>query len=150
MGKVDQGFVVLWIARHHFGVPLSYIGFGAQGKQVRDLLHVEDLFELIHLQLADMPAHSGRVYNVGGGRECSVSLLELTDLCRRVTGKKVKLEAEAATRPGDMRIYITDSAHVRAATGWKPCWSIEHIVENIAAWIRDEEAALAPILGVAQ
>lgn len=87
MGKVDQGFAVLWAARHHFGGALSYIGFGGQGKQVQDLLHVEDLFELLRLQLRDLAVHSGQVYNVGGGRDVSVSLLELTGLCRAATGK---------------------------------------------------------------
>ena len=47
MGKVDQGFVVLWLARHLFGGPLSYMGFGGHGLQVRDVLHVDDLYDLI-------------------------------------------------------------------------------------------------------
>jgi CDP-paratose 2-epimerase len=148
MGKVDQGFAVLWVARHHFGGALSYFGFGGQGKQVRDLLHVEDLFELLQLQLANMPAHSGLVYNVGGGRDSSLSLLELTDLCRQATGKTIPVGTVQTTRPGDVRIYITDSSRVRAAAGWKPRWTIERIIESIAAWIRDHEEQLEPILGV--
>ena len=65
IGKVDQGVVSLWVARHSFGLPLDYIGFGGQGKQVRDLLHVDDLFDLIVLQMAAPEAWDGRVYNVG-------------------------------------------------------------------------------------
>ncbi|WP_447602345.1 NAD-dependent epimerase/dehydratase family protein [Nitrospira sp. Nam80] len=148
MGKVDQGFAVLWVARHHFGGALSYFGFGGQGKQVRDLLHVEDLFELIQLQVANMPAHSGLIYNVGGGRDCSVSLMELTGLCRQATGKTIAVGTVEATRPGDVRIYVADSSRVRAAAGWKPRWTIERIIENIAAWVRDHEQQVEPILGV--
>ena len=147
MGKVDQGFAVLWAARHHFGGALSYIGFGGQGKQVRDLLHVEDLFELLRLQLRDLAVHSGQVYNVGGGRDVSVSLLELTGLCRAATGKTIPIHSEASTRPGDVRVYLTDSSKVRAAAGWKPRWTVERIVESIVAWIRERENELRPVLG---
>ena len=52
MGKVDQGVFTYWMLAHHFGRPLSYIGFGGTGKQVRDLLHVDDLVELVDEQLA--------------------------------------------------------------------------------------------------
>jgi CDP-paratose 2-epimerase len=94
-----------------------------------------------------MPAHSGLIYNVGGGLDCSVSLLELTDLCRQATGKKIAVGTVPATRPGDVRIYVTDSSRIRAAAGWKPGWTIERIIESIAAWIRDYEERLEPILG---
>ena len=47
MGKVDQGVFTHWLLAHHFGRPLSYIGFGGEGKQVRDLLHVDDLVDLV-------------------------------------------------------------------------------------------------------
>ena len=53
MGKVDQGVVSLWVLRHYFGKPLSYIGYGGTGKQVRDVLHVDDLCELVEEQLAN-------------------------------------------------------------------------------------------------
>jgi CDP-paratose 2-epimerase len=68
MGKVDQGVFTYWVLAHHFNRPLSYIGFGGAGKQVRDLLHVEDLLDLLELQLT-APAHwDGVTVNVGGGR----------------------------------------------------------------------------------
>ena len=147
MGKVDQGVAVLWVARHHFGGPLSYIGFGGNGKQVRDFLHVEDLFDLLQIQLHNVAAHTGQVYNVGGGPECSASLLELTGLCRQATGKTVPIGRDTSSRPGDVRIYLTDTSKVRTALPWKPRWTIERIIESIAGWIRDHENALRPILG---
>src|ERR1700736_2343975 len=77
MGKVDQGFVVLWAAQHLFGGALSYNGFGGAGLQVRDALHVEDLCRLVRDQAAQIATHRGKTYNVGGGAERSVSLAEL-------------------------------------------------------------------------
>ena len=75
MGKVDQGVFAFWLFHHHFGLPLSYIGFGGTGKQVRDLLHVDDLVELVDEQLSDPDGWAGFVGNVGGGRDHSLSLL---------------------------------------------------------------------------
>ena len=54
---------------------------------------------------------------------------------------------EASTRPGDVRVYLTDSSKVRAAAGWKPRWTVERIVESIVAWIRERENELRPVLG---
>ena len=81
MGKVDQGVFTFWMLAHHFGRPLSYIGFGGEGKQVRDLLHVEDLLELMDEQLGDPARWDGVTANGGGGRSCSLSLRVTTDLC---------------------------------------------------------------------
>ena len=61
MGKVDQGVFTHWMLAHHFRNPLTYIGFGGEGKQVRDLLHVEDLVDLVERQLLD-PAGLGRAH----------------------------------------------------------------------------------------
>ena len=91
MGKADQGVVALWVARHYFNRPLKYIGFGGHGKQVRDLLHIDDLFELIAAQASSSEVWDGRVYNVGGGQDVSVSLAELTELCHAATGQKSML-----------------------------------------------------------
>src|ERR1700730_138213 len=77
MGKVDQGFVILWVARHFWKEDLAYFGYGGKGKQVRDILHVKDLCLLIHKQVAQIASQSGKIYNVGGGADCSVSLAEL-------------------------------------------------------------------------
>jgi CDP-paratose 2-epimerase len=73
MGKVDQGFVVLWAARHLFGGPLSYNGFGGAGLQVRDALHVDDLFRLIRDQVEQMPAHKWWEKSRAGMKEAVVN-----------------------------------------------------------------------------
>lgn len=146
MGKVDQGVVVLWAAKHIYKKELSYIGFGGSGKQVRDMLHVRDLFELLTLQLKEIEQINGEVFNVGGGLENSASLAELTELCREATGENIKISRQADTRPGDIRIYITDNSKVSKRFGWTPKVELPKIIEEIALWIRANQVALAPIL----
>jgi nucleoside-diphosphate-sugar epimerase len=139
MGKVDQGVVTLWVARHHFGLPLRYTGFGGEGKQVRDMLHVQDLFELLLLQARDLSCWDGRVYNVGGGTEVSASLAELTALCRGMTGREVPLGGDPTTSPVDLRIYLTDHRRVSRDYSWAPRHSVAQILDDILGWVRHNE-----------
>jgi CDP-paratose 2-epimerase len=146
MGKVDQGVLTYWLLAHHFDRPLSYIGFGGNGKQVRDVLHVDDLVELIDEQLRDPDRWSGTVFNVGGGREFSLSLLELTDLCQTITAKRVTVTPSTQERPGDVPLYLSDCAALFAYTAWRPRKGPASILEDTATWIADNEAALRDAL----
>ncbi len=144
-GKVDQGVFTLWMSAHYFKRGLKYIGFGAAGKQVRDLLAISDLCRLIHLQMQNMPTISGRVYNVGGGLEVSLSLRETTELCRKITGNRITIGRDLSTRPGDVKIYITDNSQVTKELGWKPQITSEAILTSIYEWIRENEGDLSKI-----
>ena len=146
MGKVDQGFMVYWITRHIWKKKLKYIGFGGTGKQVRDVLHVEDLGRLIDWQIDHLDQVNGHTLNVGGGYENSVSLKELTRLAAEKTGNVLKVGSEPETRPGDVKIYYTDNSKVRRLTKWKPQISIPAIVEDVATWIHKEQGMIKPIL----
>jgi len=146
MGKVDQGVFVLWVARHLFGGKLSYIGFGGKGKQVRDFVHIDDLFDILDIQANDFDTYDGGVYNVGGGRENSVSLCELTKLCEEVTGRTIEISSVAENRPSDLISFITDCAKIQKLSGWKPRKTARETVAHIAAWIREHERELMPIL----
>ena len=147
MGKVDQGVAALWAARHVYGGSLSYIGYGGTGKQVRDLLHVDDLLDLILYQMDHFEELDGETFNVGGGPKNSVSLCELTDICREISGNTIEIDSEAEDRPGDIRLYITDNSHVTERAGWRPKKGIPTIVQDIVAWLESNEAQLRPILG---
>jgi CDP-paratose 2-epimerase len=147
MGKVDQGVVTLWVARHAFGMPLRYTGYEGCGKQVRDMLHVEDLFELLLRQMEAPSLWDGRVYNVGGGVAVSASLAELTEACREATGRSVPIASERATSPVDLRIYLTDARRVQADFAWQPRRSVKAIVDDIFTWVRANEEPLRAILG---
>ena len=146
MGKADQGVVVLWVARHFWKKELAYFGYGGKGKQVRDILHVDDLCRLIEFQLHHPEEMNGKLFNAGGGTEISVSLKELTAICQRVTGNKVAIREVEEDRAADIRIYVTDNGAVTAATGWAPRISVEQIVTDIYRWIKDNETLLKPIL----
>ena len=137
MGKVDQGVITLWVARHYFGRPLRYTGFGGHGKQVRDILHVHDLFDLLLLQLEAPERWDGRVYNVGGGNDVSVSLRELTELCVQETGKTVPIASVPETAGVDLRIYVTDARKAEVDFGWRPTRGPARIVRDIRAWIEE-------------
>jgi len=136
-GKVDQGVFTLWMLAHYFKRPLKYIGFGGKGKQVRDLLHIEDVFDLIELQLEKINDISGNVFNVGGGGNVNLSLLETTRLCEQITPK---------TRPADLAIYITDNEKVTSTCKWRPNKNAESILKDIFAWIKNNEKVLYNIL----
>jgi CDP-paratose 2-epimerase len=148
MGKTDQGVTTLWVARHYSRKPLSYIGFGGKGNQVRDILHVEDLCSLVVQQLQRMDLWDGRVYNVGGGLSASVSLRELTELCEQVTGNQTVIEPHPETSGVDVRIYITDSTRVRTDFSWTPQYSPIETVGAIHTWIRQNERQLRGVLAL--
>jgi CDP-paratose 2-epimerase len=147
MGKVDQGVVAFWMLAHVFRRPLTYIGFDGTGKQVRDMLHVDDLRELVDLQLSDPGSWAGVVANVGGGPACSTSLLELTELCAEITGNVVDVSAAPEDRPGDIPWYVTDSTRLNGLTSWRPSSTARGILTDVHDWIRrnepEVEAALA-------
>lgn len=147
MGKVDQGVVALWVARHLYRQGLAYIGFGGSGKQVRDILHVDDLFDLLCVEIEHLDVHSGQIYNVGGGAAVSLSLCELTALCQRHTGVTVSVRHDGQTRPNDLIWYVSDCHKVEAATGWRPRRGAEETVADVARWVRDHQVLLEPFLG---
>jgi CDP-paratose 2-epimerase len=146
MGRVDQGVFTHWMLAHHFGRPLSYIGYGGTGKQVRDVLHVDDLVDLILRQLDDPEYWDGVTVNVGGGRDGSLSLREATALCAEISGRVVDVSSSDETRPGDVPIYISDCARLFALTDWRPRRGPRETLADIHAWITTHAQALAAAL----
>lgn len=146
MGKVDQGVMVLWIARHIFKGKLGYFGYGGTGKQVRDVLHVDDLYRLVDWQVHNIDKVNGEILNAGGGVQTSVSLQELTGLCQQATGNKIEIGSVPENRVADLRIYITDNTYVTGKTGWTPQIGMERIVDDITKWIIENQKDLQHIL----
>jgi CDP-paratose 2-epimerase len=146
MGKVDQGVVILWLARHYFKGKLAYIGYGGTGKQTRDVLHISDLVELIDHQIHHLNLFSGKTLNVGGGLDVSFSLQELTRLCVEITGNTIPIENILENRTADLRIYIGDNSYIQSVCGWKPTRNIRQLLEDSFQWIRENETILKNIL----
>ena len=147
MGKVDQGVFTYWLLGHYFGRELRYIGYGGAGKQVRDLLHVDDLVDLVEDQLLRPEHWDGVTVNVGGGPECSLSLLETTALCGELTGNAIAGERTRASRA-----RATCASTCRTARGsgsltdWRPRLSPRRVLEDTLAWVADNERAVRATL----
>jgi CDP-paratose 2-epimerase len=146
MGKVDQGVVVLWVARHFWQGKLGYFGYGGEGKQVRDILHIRDLSRLIDQQIHQIDKYNGEVFNVGGGKEISVSLSELTKICQEITGNTIEITSVPENRVADLRIYLTDNQKINNFANWKPEIKPKEIIQDIYHWIKDNEGSLKSIL----
>lgn len=146
MGKVDQGIAVYWAAAHYWAQPLKYIGFNGKGFQVRDMLHIQDLYDLIDHQMHNFPGYSGNVFNVGGGVQSSASLCELTEICRNITGKATSIQNTLESRKADIPVYISDNSKITNLSGWKPKKNINDIIEDIFQWIDQNEQILKDIL----
>ena len=146
MGKIDQGVVVLWLAKHFWKKELSYIGFGGTGLQVRDMLHVDDLYSLVKLQMQDFSRYEKQIFNVGGGDEVSVSLFELTQFCEEITGNKIHIHSVAENRAADIPLYITDNSKLQSICNWRPEKDSKHILTDIFEWIKSNETSVKKLL----
>ena len=144
-GKTDQGVFTLWVARHHFGGPLSYTGFGGKGLQVRDLLHPQDLLALVKRQIEQLSNLSGKTFNIGGGVHGAVSLREYTSICREVTGRELDIGAVADTAAVDVPWYISDCSRICDELDWQPEKTPDDIARDIHDWIRANEKSLTKI-----
>lgn len=146
MGKVDQGVITLWVARHFWQRDVAYFGYGGTGKQVRDALHIFDLFDLVDYEIHNFDVVNGKTMNAGGGLASSVSLQELTAICAEVTGNKVGASSVMENRKGDIPLYITDNTRITAQTGWAPKRNVKDIITDTFNWIHQNEHQLKPIL----
>jgi len=137
-GTAEQGIFSYWIHAHSQRSPLRYIGFGGHGYQVRDAFHPSDLAELISLQIKRDPgnSHADSIYNAGGGACNSMSIAQLAGWCDERFGKHTP-EVDARPRPFDIPWMVMDSSLATGEFGWKPCRSLESILEEIAAHARE-------------
>jgi CDP-paratose 2-epimerase len=115
-GNEDQGWVAHFVLRTLADEPLTIYGDGAQ---VRDVLHVDDLVRAFLLVREGIDTVSGHAFNVGGGPDSTLSLLELVDLLEELHGTRPTLRF-ADERPGDQRWYVSDTSLLQTVTGWSP------------------------------
>lgn len=136
-GRIDQGIFSYWIYRWLLKRPLSYIGYGGRGLQVRDFIAPRDLTRLLEKQIRSPSAAAPRVLNVGGGLERSMSLLELSHYCASELGPGVTPGSIPETRLYDIPYYVTDSTEAQRVWDWKPEERREETLGAIARWARD-------------
>ena len=135
-GKQDQGFVSLWIWRHLNKKKLSYIGYGGYGNQIRDVLHIDDLCELILLQIKNINKINNKLFTVGGSKTSYTSLSQLTKLCQKITGNKIKMGKVSKTSSYDIPYYLSDNTHVSNTYRWKPKRNINQVVMDTFLWLK--------------
>ena len=146
-GNEDQG----WLA--HFLIALAtgrrLVIYG-DGKQVRDLLHVDDLVRAFQLAHAHLETTAGRVYNIGGGPENSLSVwAELRHQLEMLAGE-VPEPARADWRPGDQPVYVSDTSAARRDFGWAPSIAAPEGIARLWRWIQEHRGPIAETLGASR
>jgi len=134
-GKQDQGFVSLWLWKHINKKKLTYIGFGGKGNQVRDVIHINDVCELISLQIKKIKYLNNIIINAGGGVKNSVSLKKLTKICQDVTSNKIKMFSKKKTSEYDIPYYVTNNSKVKKIYKWQPKSNFLKIIEDMYNWM---------------
>ena len=141
-GKQDQGFVSLWIWRHLMNKNLSYIGYGGWGKQIRDVLHIDDLCKLINLQIKNLKSINNILFTVGGSKKSNTSLENLTKICEKITKNKIKIKRTPKTSIYDIPYFVTDNKKVTKTYKWKPQKNIFDIVNDTYNWLSKNKSIL--------
>ncbi len=134
LGNEDQGWVAHFLFQALAGRPLSIYG---DGKQVRDVLWIDDLVDAFLLARARPAEVAGRPFNVGGGPLNTVSLVELLDLIEEITGARPRVRLEPWRR-ADQRWYVSDTSALRTAVGWTARTSVRDGVSRLHRWAREQ------------
>lgn len=132
-GVEDQGWVAWFLIAAVTGKPITIYG---DGKQVRDLLYVEDLLDAYDAAINQLETAAGKIYNVGGGPDKTMSVWkEFGPILARLFGHPIKVQ-HSDWRPGDQRIYVSDIRKAEAELGWKPAVGVEEGIRRLYDWIQ--------------
>ena len=136
--RTDQGWITLWVISHILKRPLVYYGF--DGNQVRDVLHIDDMINLIDRQLIYLIGKKetsetvNQIYNVGGGPENAISLRKCTEICEEITGNQLKITSDPIPRWADQEIYVSTLDYLKEDFNWQPNKSPETTIRDIYDW----------------
>jgi len=132
MGVEDQGWVAWFIIAAVTGRPITIYG---DGKQVRDVLFVDDLLDVYDAAIAHIDVAAGRVYNIGGGAANTLAVwAEFGPLLERLLGRPIPVSYDD-WRPGDQRVYVSDIGQARRELGWEPRVGVEEGVGRLYEWV---------------
>ncbi len=131
-GTEDQGWVAHFLIQAISGAPITIYG---DGKQVRDILFVEDLVDAMRMLFENAPSlMDGRAFNIGGGVTNTVSLVELIDQIAQLHGQAPDVTF-TDWRTGDQRYFVTDTSNFEAATGWQPRVAVRPGLQALYQWL---------------
>ncbi|KAA9345578.1 SDR family NAD(P)-dependent oxidoreductase [Adhaeribacter soli] len=139
-GTEDQGWVAHFAIRAIEDKPITIYG---DGKQVRDILFVEDLVEAMMMAQKNMGKISGQAFNIGGGVTNTISLLELIEMLGEYRGKRLPLSF-GEWRTGDQHYYVSDIRKFREATGWSPRHNVHQGVARLYKWLSEVRGYAVP------
>jgi len=129
-GKQDQGFISLWLWRHLNKKKLSYVGFDGLGNQVRDVIHVYDVCELILEQINKIDKINNKIFNVGGGIKNSITLKQLTSKVQKITKNNIKIGRKLKTSIYDIPYYVTNNKKIYYYYNWRVKKNIDDILND--------------------
>ncbi len=136
-GIEDQGWVAWFIIAAVSERPITIYG---DGKQVRDVLFIEDLLDAYDAAIARIEHAAGQVYNIGGGPDFTLSIwAEFGPLLERLLGRPIPV-TYGDWRPGDQRVYVSDIRKAARALGWRPRVSPAEGVERLLRWVQAHQA----------
>lgn len=135
MGVEDQGWVAHFVISALHKRPITIYG---NGKQVRDLLHVEDLIKAYERAVENIKTCRGQVYNIGGGKEFSLSVLEAIELIGDLLVKKIKPSFGKA-RSGDQKVFISDNSKLKEHLNWKPKVHYKDGIVELIEWVKKNQ-----------
>lgn len=135
-GTEDQGWVAHFLIRALQGRTITVYG---DGRQVRDILFIDDLVDAFLAAQAHMPELRGRAFNIGGGPQHTLSLLELLSRIEKLQEHAPRV-AHAPWRVGDQRYYVSDTRAFQGATGWRARVSVEDGIARLHEWLREQSA----------
>ena len=138
-GKQDQGFASLWVAKHFFKKRLSYIGFGGKGHQVRDIIHINDVCNIILLQIQNLKKINNQTFNIGGGERNKISLQDLTIKCEKITKNKIKISKNKRTSLFDIPYFVTDNSKIYKFYKWRPLHNVDRLLYDIYIWLKENK-----------
>ena len=138
-GSEDQGWVAHFLMQAMAGQPITLYG---DGRQVRDVLFVDDLLDAMLLATGNIDEMKGQAFNIGGGPTSTISLLELIDLITELDGRRPEVDV-GPWRIGDQRWYVSDTRRFSAATGWKPAIGVAEGIGRLHGWLRRHGAGLS-------
>lgn len=139
-GTEDQGWVAHFLIQALKGNPITIFG---DGKQVRDILYIEDLVNAFQLAKNQIDQVAGEEFNIGGGYENSISLKEFINLLEDLTGDNITLYY-SDWREGDQKYYVSDIEKFNSMTGWEPRYNIPEGVNELYEWLLTTNAIEIP------
>jgi CDP-paratose 2-epimerase len=138
-GIEDQGWIAWFTIASRLRRNITIFG---DGKQVRDVLYVDDLLRAYEAAIVSPDRIAGQAFNIGGGSRHVLSLVELVELLEKKLGRKIPLKWDD-WRPGDQRVYISDIRKLETVLGWKPEVGVAEGVGQLANWVQVNEQLFA-------